>query len=96
MTGGTMSGGTLCRFTVGRPGTSAAHLRYIAREAALHREAGQGSLLLRLPEFLMGEGAGKQGLREIVRWADLEEREEQGRYRGHGSARAHYQAIAEF
>jgi hypothetical protein len=88
-------GGTVCIFTIGKPGTSAAYLRYIARE-----RAGEGSkftvLLLRLPEYLLWESDMRWFVREAVRWARAEEQEERRRYRGHGTPRTHYRAILSF
>ena len=49
-------GGTFCRFTVGRVGTAAAHLRYISRESAvLERE--KGVLLHHVPEAVWSGSA---------------------------------------
>jgi len=91
-------GGTVCTFTIGKPGTSATHLRYIARETREHtgREAGWGRLLLRLPEFLVWDIEPRWFLREAVRWAKAEEQEELHRYRGHGKPRTHYRVLLSF
>ena len=54
--GGGSEGGTFCRFTVGRVGTAAAHLRYISRESAvLERE--KGVLLHHVPEAVWSGSA---------------------------------------
>ena len=65
MTGGAGAGGTFCRFTVGRVGTAAAHLRYISRESAvLERE--HGVLLHHVPEAVWSGASTYAALRDSL------------------------------
>jgi len=95
--GGTFCGGTFCRFTVGRPGTAATHLRYISRESAvLERE--QGVLLHRVPEALWRGASTYAALRDSLiayAWTRAAVEGTRGR-RGQGRARTHYRLLVSF
>jgi hypothetical protein len=88
-------GGTFCRFTVGRPGNSVRHLRYIARPEAA-REGAPGALLRNLPDAIAREPGETTLLPRLLRYARVLEQEELARHRSRGAARTHYQAILSF
>ncbi len=77
-------GGTFCRFTVGRPGTAAAHLRYISRESAVLERA-QGVLLHHVPEAVWsGSASTYAALRDsLIAYAWAREAAEGKRGRTH-------------
>ena len=81
--GGGGAGGTFCRFTVGRVGTAAAHLRYISRESAvLERE--HGVLLHHVPEALWRGASTYAALRDsLIAYAWAREAAEGKRGRTH-------------
>lgn len=70
--GGDVSGGggTMIRFSVGRPGTSAAHLRYISRASAV-RERAAGALCHNLPDEFIRMPMGVARTPEDARGATI-------------------------
>ena len=83
-----------CRFTIGTPGASAVHLRYIARPGAV-REGLAGCLLLNLPGHEATTYACLRTDLEAHAWA--REESESSRVRGGtGATRTHYRAVLSF
>jgi hypothetical protein len=82
-------GGTFCRFTVGKRGTSAAHLRYISRVSAVERETGQCDFISQnMPTYVL-QADNLERLRDrIAGYAKMQESQEAGR--------THYRAIVSF
>jgi hypothetical protein len=95
-------GGTFCRFTVGRAGTAAAHLRYISRESAV-AEGRRGVLLHHVPPAVWRGTSTYAALRDSLIayvWAReaVEGNREPGRQRGgqRQAARTHYRLLVSF
>lgn len=91
----TATGGTFIRFTRGRVGTSAAHVRYITRErAVLDRD--DGVLLHNMPERVY-EAPDYHSLRvNLEAHAQDREEDEIARHRSAGEPRTHYRVVASF
>jgi hypothetical protein len=93
-------GGTFCRFTVGRAGTAAAHLRYISRESAV-QEGKQGVLLHRVPPAVWRGASTYAALRDSLiayAWAREAVERKPGQV-GPGqrqAARTHYRFLVSF
>jgi Relaxase/Mobilisation nuclease domain len=82
-------GGTFCRFTVGRQGTSAAHLRYISRVSAVETETGRCDFITQsLPEYVLRAESFYHLRDRLLGYAKMRERQETGR--------THYRAIVSF
>lgn len=88
-----MGGGTYCRFTVGKPGTSAAHLHYVSRPLAV-REGRDGALLWQLPEAVTRAESYAALRVNLVAYAACRELLE--RRADRRCARTHYRTLLSF
>ena len=89
---------SFCRFTVGTPGASAVHMRYVSRvDAVLDRRG--GAFFRNLPDGVAREGRYsdlRMGL-EAFAWAREESEDSLHRRRGsRGIARSHYRCVLSF
>lgn len=86
---------SFCRFTVGTPGASAVHLRYIARRGAV-REGLAGCLLVNI-EGIPPEGSYAELKERLEAYAWAREESEAALVRsGTGATRSHYRAVLSF
>jgi hypothetical protein len=82
-------GGTFCRFTVGKRGTSAAHLRYISRVSAVENEANRCDFISQnMPAYVLRAESFDQLRDRLSGYAKMRESQETGR--------THYRAIVSF
>lgn len=89
---------SFCRFTVGRPGTSAANLRYVSRRDAVKEREG-GAFFWNVPsEVTVASSYPELRLNlEAYGWAREESEETLHRMRGgSGDPRSHYRCVLSF
>ena len=89
---------SFCRFTVGTPGASAVHMRYISRGDAV-REGIEGAFFRNLPEAIQREERYRElrPLLESYAWAREEsENATHERRGGRGLCRSHYRCVLSF
>lgn len=89
------SGGPVCRFTVGRCGTSAACVRYITRPQAV-REREAGLLLYQMPAFVRDAPDFHALRKNLVSYAWVQEARERALHQARGEPRSFYRCVVSF
>ena len=94
-------GGTFCQFTVGatRPGSSARHLRYIARPLAHPaglKRAEEGRWFQHLPSEITTVQASSQIAGRLSHYAHILEKEERKKHKSRGLPRIYYRTKLSF
>lgn len=90
-----MTGGTFCRFSVGRPDQSARYLRYVARAGAV-REEGAGVAHQNIHPELLKSSSYAAFVARLCDYARIQAHEEVARHHSRGTARTHYRATLSF
>ena len=85
----------MCRFTVGRVGTSAACVRYITRPQAV-REREQGLLLYQMPAYVTDAPDFHALRKNLVSYAWVQEVRERALHQARGVPRSFYRCVVSF
>ena len=88
-------GGPVCRFTVGRCGTSAACVRYITRPQAV-REREKGLLLYQMPGYVTQSRDFHALRKNLVSYAWVQEARERALHQARGAPRSFYRCVLSF